>query len=108
MLSHSERNLYAALTSDLPTLIPACESWEDHLWAHLQARVEARLDSRWREIGGFWEEESRTLGQGDDEDGNGGRGMRVGGGLESVFGELSGVQNENILYVLTWSGGSGE
>jgi nuclear pore complex protein Nup107 len=95
MVSPSERHLYAALTSDLPTLIPACSTWEDHLWAHLQSRVETRLDSRWRELGGFWQEDSRTRDQILDESGNMDD-IRVGGGLDAVFGEISAVQNEMV------------
>jgi nuclear pore complex protein Nup107 len=47
------------------------------------------LDSKWRELGGFWEEESQVLGGDEDE-------VRPSGGLEEVFGEMAGVQNDNV------------
>ncbi|WVN84934.1 uncharacterized protein L203_100071 [Cryptococcus depauperatus CBS 7841] len=56
-LLSSERQLYAALVSDLPNLLPACDTWEDQLWAHIQYRIEARLEQRRRHLGGFWQEE---------------------------------------------------
>lgn len=55
------------MTSDLPTLLPTCKTWEDHLWARVLSRIEARLEARWRELGGFWEQEARTAGIGADE-----------------------------------------
>ncbi|WVR00241.1 hypothetical protein IAU59_007383 [Kwoniella sp. CBS 9459] len=89
-LSAAERHLYAALISDLPTLLPACETWEDHLWAHVQHRIENRLEQRWHELGGFWEEESAYLGR-DDED------VEIAqGGLEEVFRSMSGTQKAGI------------
>lgn len=91
-LSASERALYAALTSDLPTLLPACHTWEDYLWAHLSARIESRLEARFRELGGFWEEEGRTLGRDDGE-------AQVGGALDEVFRIISDVQTGEIAYV---------
>jgi nuclear pore complex protein Nup107 len=89
VISSSERALYAALTSDLQTLLPSCSSWEDHLWAHVLSRVEARLEARWRDLGGFWEEESRALGD-DEED------AQVRGGLEEVFASMAAVQKEDV------------
>lgn len=80
-LSPSERYLYAALTSDLPTLLPACTSWEDHLWAHVQSRMETRLEQRWNELGGFWQIEETLLGRDDSEE--------VVGGLDEVFASIA-------------------
>ncbi|WVR07722.1 hypothetical protein IAU60_004764 [Kwoniella sp. DSM 27419] len=89
-LSSAERHLYAALISDLPTLLPACETWEDHLWAHVQHRIENRLEQRWHKLGGFWEAEGLSLGR-DDED------VEIAqGGLEEVFATMASAQNSNI------------
>jgi nuclear pore complex protein Nup107 len=73
----AERSLYAALISDLPTLLPACTSWEDHLWAHVQSRMESRLEQRWNELGGFWQHEEMLIGRDDSED--------LVGSLDEVF-----------------------
>ncbi|WWD19594.1 hypothetical protein CI109_104056 [Kwoniella shandongensis] len=93
-LSAAERHLYAALISDLPTLLPACESWEDHLWAHVQHRIESRIEQRWRELGGFWEDESAYLGK-DDHD------VEIAhGGLEEVFASMAGLQHPGVAVAL--------
>lgn len=39
-----ERALYGALAGDLHSVLPVCESWEDHLWAHINALFEDRID----------------------------------------------------------------
>ncbi|CAK9782366.1 hypothetical protein CC85DRAFT_282412 [Cutaneotrichosporon oleaginosum] len=94
-LSSAERALYAALVSDLPSLLPACAGWEDQLWAHVAARLEGRIDERRKELGGFWESEDPTI---DDE-------RAAHGGLAEVFasiGSQSGPIAEasrNPLYV---------
>ncbi|BEI86919.1 hypothetical protein CcaverHIS002_0702650 [Cutaneotrichosporon cavernicola] len=78
-LSSAERALYAALVSDLSTLLPACEGWEDQLWAHVAARLESRIDARWHELGGFWQTEDP---QTDDD-------QAVHGGLPEVFASIA-------------------
>ena len=89
-LSEGERALYAALVCDLGTLLPACETWEDYLWAHVQHRLEARLEAKWHELGGFWEEESRTLG-----DSNEGESIPS-TGLEEVFNSIIHSPKETV------------
>ena len=87
-MTPQERQLYAALVSDLATLLPACETWEDHLWAHAQHRLEGRLETRWRELGGFWlslEGEDLEV----DEDGR--------GGLQEIFSNMAQVKKEHVL-----------
>ena len=81
ILSPAERHLYAALISDLPTLLPACKTWEDYLWAHVLSIMEGRLEKRWNDLGGFWQNEEVILGQ-DDGDG-------VSGTLDEVFAAIS-------------------
>ncbi|WWC91661.1 uncharacterized protein L201_006607 [Kwoniella dendrophila CBS 6074] len=94
-LSPAERQLYAALISDLPTLLPSCEDWEDHLWAHVQHRIENRLEQRWHELGGYWEEESGLLG-GDDDD------VEIAqGGLEEVFKSMQAVQKGGVANAMS-------
>ncbi|KAL7418442.1 Nucleoporin nup84 [Cryptotrichosporon argae] len=89
-LSPSERHLYAALTSDLPTLLPACETWEDHVWAHVQARLEGRIERRWRDLGGFWEAEGRREAEGGDVEPDQ-------GGLEHVFAAVADSQKDAVV-----------
>lgn len=87
-LSNAERELYAALVTDLPTLLPACNTWEDQLWAHVSHRLESRIDRRWHDLGGFWEQDDALLG-GDDE-----VAVELGrGGLEEVFASISAASN---------------
>ncbi|WVQ84716.1 hypothetical protein IAT38_006873 [Cryptococcus sp. DSM 104549] len=93
----AERHLYAALISDLPTLLPACTSWEDHLWAHVQHRIEARVERRWKELGGYWEQEGRGLG-GEEEEGES---EVVRGGLEEVFESMAGLQKPGVAMMLS-------
>lgn len=83
--------MYAALIADLPTLLPACETWEDQLWAHIQYRLENRIDRKWHSLGGFWEGEDALLGVDDEGAADVGR-----GGLEEVFGSLAAVQGGAI------------
>jgi len=89
ILSSAERRLYAALVSDLPTLLPACSSWEDHLWAHVQAQLEGELESRWHRLGGFWEKTSGL--PGDDENAS------MAEGLDEIFESLQNNQKEDML-----------
>jgi nuclear pore complex protein Nup107 len=92
-LPAAERHLYAALISDLPHLHPALESWEDLLWANVQYKMEARLERRWKELGGFWQEEDRTLGE-DEEF----AGISM-GGMDDIFAAISAVQKNEVQYV---------
>lgn len=39
-----ERALYGVLTGYLPAVLPVCRTWEDHLWARLTCRIEARCE----------------------------------------------------------------
>lgn len=90
-LSNAERGLYAALVTDLPTLLPACDTWEDQLWAHVTHRLESRIDRRWHDLGGFWEAEDSLLAADDEVV------MELGrGGLEEVFASISAAQTGNV------------
>ena len=73
--------MYAALISDLPTLLPACNSWEDQLWAHVQSRMESRIEQRWSELSSFWQNEETLLGTDDGEE--------VSGSLDEVFATIA-------------------
>ncbi|KAE8539556.1 hypothetical protein D1P53_004658 [Cryptococcus gattii VGV] len=74
----AERHLYAAMISDLPTLLPA-----------------SKLEKRWRELGGFWEGE---VGVGKDETEEE---EMVRGGLEEVFASMRGLQNPSVSTAMT-------
>ncbi|WOO81998.1 Nuclear pore complex protein [Vanrija pseudolonga] len=90
-LSSAERSLYAALISDLPTLLPACTTWEDQLWAYIQARLENRIDRRAQELGGFWQEEDISIGVDDEESGG-----SASDSIEDVFARIAAVQTGDI------------
>lgn len=77
--------------TDLPTLLPACDSWEDQVWAHVTHRLEARIDRRWHDLGGFWETEDALLAADDEVALELGR-----GGLEEVFASISAAQTGNV------------
>jgi len=90
-LGMPERSLYAALISDLPTLLPACTSWEDHLWAHVQSRMESRLEQRWNDLGGFWQHEEMLVGRDDGEE--------LLGSLDEVFVNIAQTGSVEARYV---------
>jgi nuclear pore complex protein Nup107 len=89
-LPAAERHLYAALISDLPHLHSALETWEDLLWANVQYKMEARLERRWKELGGFWQEEDRLLGE-DAEF----AGVSM-GGMDDIFAAIGAVQKNGV------------
>lgn len=72
-------------------MLPACETWEDQLWAHILHRLESRIDRRWRELGGFWEQEDQLIGRDDEETVEQGQ-----GGLEEVFDAIASGQKGQI------------
>ena len=43
-LSPYERALYGALSGDVASVLPVCETWEDQLWAHASALLEDHLE----------------------------------------------------------------
>ncbi|ORX40632.1 nuclear pore protein 84/107 [Kockovaella imperatae] len=88
-LSTAERRLYGALITHLPTLLPACETWEDHLWAHSQAMMESRLDQKWKDLAGFWEQQEQVLGV---DDGS----QVIQGGIDDIFARLDDFGREDI------------
>lgn len=89
-LPAAERHLYAALISDLPNLHQALDTWEDLLWANVQYKMEARLERRWKELGGFWQEEDRTLGEDDEFAGV------AAGGMDDIFAAIGAVQKNEV------------
>lgn len=58
-LPQTERFFYAALAPSphsLPTLLSACETWEDYLWAHVSVMCEEKAEREFSKLGGcFWE-----------------------------------------------------
>ncbi|XP_019626310.1 PREDICTED: nuclear pore complex protein Nup107-like [Branchiostoma belcheri] len=47
-----ERAVYAALSGNLKELLPACESWEDWLWAYYKVMVDSRVEQEIRTVRG--------------------------------------------------------
>jgi len=58
-LPEPERFFYAALAPSphsLPTLISACETWEDYMWTHVSVMCEEKAERELSKLGGsFWE-----------------------------------------------------
>ncbi|TIA79155.1 hypothetical protein E3P98_03452 [Wallemia ichthyophaga] len=49
-----ERALYGCLSGTLSSVIPVCSTWEDHLWARVNALMERKIDESLRNTGGYW------------------------------------------------------
>jgi nuclear pore complex protein Nup107 len=43
-----ERAIFGLLCSNLKSLLPACQSWEDHLWAYLRAMIDRSVEKELR------------------------------------------------------------
>ncbi|KAI5475321.1 nuclear pore complex protein Nup107 [Pseudohyphozyma bogoriensis] len=110
-----ERALYGSISGDITSVLPVCNSWEDHLWAHVNALFESHLEAglSTSSEGRFWIHGSvKDLvsgGAADVEDvllGSAGKGAGIRKELEGVFerllrvdkGEL-GAQAKNPLRV---------
>ncbi|GHJ85979.1 hypothetical protein NliqN6_2381 [Naganishia liquefaciens] len=52
--SASERAVYGVLSGDLESVLPMCHTWDDHLWAHLNSLIMARIDDKLDQVGGYW------------------------------------------------------
>lgn len=89
-LPAAERHLYAALISDLPNLYGALDTWEDLLWANVQYKMEARLERRWKELGGFWQEQDTQLGEDAEFAGV------SAGGMDDIFAAIGAVQKHEV------------
>lgn len=98
-ISSDERSLYAALTCDLPTLLPTCNTWEDHLWARALSRIEARLESRWRDLGGFWEQDARTSGAAGQDDADESQQSGGASGMDGLIDQMAQVQDVRVRWV---------
>ena len=72
-------------------MLPACETWEDHVWAHVQSRMEDRIEQRINELGGFWEGEGCFTERSRDI-----KTEVLRGGLEEVFASIGSVQKEEV------------
>ncbi|KAJ1733234.1 Nucleoporin nup84 [Coemansia biformis] len=49
-----ERALYAALSGRLDEVVLVCETWEDYVWAYVNAMIEARIDQGIRDAAGLY------------------------------------------------------
>lgn len=43
-----ERACYAALSGNLPQLLPVCDTWEDYLWAYFKCMVDTKVEQEIR------------------------------------------------------------
>ena len=49
-----ERALYGAVSGDTASVLIVCETWEDHLWAHVNALLEAQIDNLLEERSNYY------------------------------------------------------
>lgn len=59
-LDEYERALYGSLSGDLPSVLSVSQSWEEHLWAYVNAKFEAQVDAQLDARGGWWSQEADT------------------------------------------------
>ncbi|UZJ51384.1 hypothetical protein CBS101457_000704 [Exobasidium rhododendri] len=53
-LDEYEKGLYGALSGDLKSVLAVSTSWESHLWAYTNARLEASIDAKLDNTGLWW------------------------------------------------------
>lgn len=81
-----ERALYGSLAGDLASVLPVCKSWDDHLWAHLNAMIENRMNLRLKQVGGYWQSNQATT---DDAEG-------IEETLEDVFDQIERTDRDGV------------
>ncbi len=47
-LPTEERAILGLLCGNLKSLLPSCQTWEDHLWAHLRAMIDRCVEKEMR------------------------------------------------------------
>ena len=47
-LQCEERAIFGLLCGNLNSLLPSCQSWEDHLWAHTRAMIDRTVEKELR------------------------------------------------------------
>lgn len=59
-LDEFERALYGSLAGDLPSVAHVSQSWEEYLWAHVNAKLEAAVDLKLDERHNWWSQEANV------------------------------------------------
>lgn len=92
-----ERALYGAISGDTASILPVCTSWEDHVWVHVNALLEASIEANLSSSseGRFWSQgeiksvdvvnDRKRLDGEDTLLGAVGQGASVRGELEKIF-----------------------
>ncbi|TIC27779.1 nuclear pore protein 84/107 [Wallemia mellicola] len=75
-----ERALYGCLSGSLSSVLPVCNSWEDHLWARVNALMERKIDDSLKKTGGYWYDNVDTV--------KAQEGEQVAEDLEGIFEEI--------------------
>ncbi|CEH16901.1 Nuclear pore complex, rNup107 component (sc Nup84) [Ceraceosorus bombacis] len=57
-IEEHERALYGALSGDLQSVLAVSSSWEAHLWAYVNARLEAAVDKGLNARAGWWSQDA--------------------------------------------------
>ncbi|CCF49257.1 hypothetical protein NDA11_004835 [Ustilago hordei] len=68
-LDEFERALYGSLAGDLPSVANVSQSWEEFLWAHVNAKLEAAVDLKLDERHSWWSQDADVELFGDGEHG---------------------------------------
>ena len=56
-----ERALYGALSGTLTSVLPVCNTWEDHLWAYVNALLESSIDLKLNSTCNYWFEDKSNI-----------------------------------------------
>ncbi|GAC98381.1 hypothetical protein PHSY_005975 [Pseudozyma hubeiensis SY62] len=115
-LDEFERALYGSLAGELQSVVNVSQSWEEFLWAHVNAKLEAAVDLKLDERHNWWSQEADLdlFGEGEHgavevsqgaatsgsasgtQAGNIARGEVEVGSLHGVFDKLSQTQSHSI------------
>lgn len=91
-----ERALYGSISGDVDSVLPVCTSWEDHVWAHVNALFESHVEVElWTaKDGRYWTRGDDLVDAEDPLFAPAGQRRGVHGELEIIFGRLQGGRKD--------------
>lgn len=100
-LDDYERALYGSLAGELSSVLHVSQTWEEHLWAHINSKFETLIDDRLNESKGWWSQDPDPDSFGDADCGavklvEPNASSKETGSLESIFDKLAQTQAHNI------------